>query len=192
MLRCNEINLPAYHDRALDENELRQIDIHLQYCSVCLTRYAEEVKLVGSLQSIPALDPPAHFIPHVMYRVRQEMYSHIVPADERRFSLMTAGYGLALLTLVVFLGGLQQRFMEIFGWARLPLKSMWAVMSTMNTMGRTGSEWLSTLGPLVLSSLLFATLLAGFMLVKLLTRYERLMLQRERLWIRRGENDKTL
>lgn len=192
MLQCNEIDLAAYHDRALDENVLRRVGIHLQYCPPCMSRYAEEVRLVGGLQSLPPIEPPLHFVPHVMYRVRQELYSRIVPAEERRFSLMTAGYGLALLALVVFLGGLQHTFMEVFGWARLPLKSVWAVMRTLNAVSESGSEWLSTMGPTFLSSLFFTTLLAGFMLVKLLTRYERLTLQDAQLRIHRGENDKTL
>ncbi|MBZ5554838.1 MAG: zf-HC2 domain-containing protein [Acidobacteriia bacterium] len=192
MLRCDEIDFSAYHDRALDEGELRKIDIHLQYCSTCLTRYGQEVRLVGGLSEIPPIDPPKHFIPHVMYRVRQQIYSQIIPAEERKFSLLTAGYGLTLLTLVVFLGGLQKTFFDVtLGWAQLPLKSMLAVLRTMNTVTESGSQWLSASAPLSLLVVMFATLVAGFALIKLLTRYERLMLEDVHLRVRRGGNDKT-
>lgn len=192
MLRCDEIDLSAYHDRALGESALRQIDIHLQYCSACLSRYGREVKMVNGLAEIPKIEPPKHFIPHVMFRVRQEIYSQIIPSEERRFSLLTAGYGLALLTMVVFGGGLQKTFFEAtFGWAQLPIKSVVAVMRTMNTVTESGSQWLPVSGSMILPTILLATLVAGFTLVKLLTHYERLMLQETRLRVRRGVNDKT-
>ncbi|MFI5174555.1 MAG: anti-sigma factor family protein [Terriglobia bacterium] len=193
MLRCDEIDLSAYHDRALDESELRKIDIHLQYCSTCLRRYGQEVMLISSLSEIPPIDPPRHFIPHLMYRVRQQIYSQIIPAEERKFSLLTAGYGLALLTLVVFLGGLQKTFFDAtLGWAQLPLKSVLALLRTTNTVTESGSQLLSASGPMSLLLVLSATLVAGFALIKLLTHYERLMLEDVRLRIRRGGNDKTL
>jgi hypothetical protein len=193
MLKCGEIDLSAYHDRALDENELRKIDIHLQYCSTCLTRYGQEVNLVSNLSKIPPIEPPRHFVPHVMYRVRKQIYSHIIPADERRFSLLTAGYGLTLLTLVIFLGGLQKTFFDVtLGWAQLPFKSVVAVLRTMNTVTESGSRWLSAAGPMSLLVVLFATLMAGFVLVKLLAHYERLMLQDVQLRVRRGGNDEAL
>ncbi|MGB7624590.1 MAG: zf-HC2 domain-containing protein [Terriglobia bacterium] len=193
MLRCDEIDLSAYHDRALDESELRKIDIHLQYCSTCLRRYGQEVMLISSLSEIPAIDPPRHFIPHLMYRVRQQIYSQIIPAEERKFSLLTAGYGLALLTLVVFLGGLQKTFFDAtLGWAQLPLKSVLALLRTTNTVTESGSQLLSASGPMSLLLVLSATLVAGFALIKLLTHYERLMLEDVRLRVRRGGNDKTL
>jgi predicted anti-sigma-YlaC factor YlaD len=192
MLRCDNIDLAAYHDHALSENDLRQIDIHLQYCPACMTRYAQEVRLVSGFAEIPHYDPPKHFIPHVMYRVRQEIYSQIEPAEERRFSLLTAGYGLALLTLVVFLGGIQKTFFETtLGWVQLPIKSIIAVMGAMNNVTESGSHWLTSFGKMLLPTLLIATLVAGFMLVKLLTQYERVTLQEARFRARRGENERT-
>ncbi len=191
MLRCGEIDLSAYHDRALSESELRQIDIHLQYCAKCMSRYGQEVKLINALTELPPIDPPKHFIPHLMYRVRQEIYSQIVPAEERRFSLLTAGYGLALLILIVFVGGIQKAFVDAaFGWAELPLKSMLAVLRTMNTVTESGSHLLVSTGPILLPTLLLATFIAGFMLVRLLTHYERTMLNDVRPPIRRSVNEK--
>lgn len=193
MLRCDEIDLSAYHDRALSDGELRQIDIHLQYCASCMSRFGQEVKLVAGLSGLPPFEPPKHFIPHVMYRVRQEIYSQIIPAEERRFSLLTAGYGLALLTLVVFLGGIQKAFFDAtFGWLQLPMKSMLAVLRTMNVVTESGGSWLASSGAMLLPTLLLSTLIAGFVLIKLLTHYERLMLHDVRPRIRRGRNGKVL
>lgn len=193
MLRCDQIDLSAYHDRALSEAELRQIDIHLQYCASCMSRYGQEVKLIAGLVELPPFEPPKHFIPHVMYRVRQEIYSQIVPAEERRFSLLTAGYGLALLLLVVFLGGIQSAFLDAtLGWLQLPLKSILAVLRTMNVVTESGSAWLSSSGAMLLPALLLSTLIAGFALIKLLTHYERMMLHDVRPQIHRGRNRKVL
>jgi predicted anti-sigma-YlaC factor YlaD len=192
MMRCDEIDISAYHDRALGESELHQIDIHLQYCPACLTKYGHEVKLVGSLAAVPKLDPPKHFVPHVMYRVRQEIYSQIVPAEERRFSLLTAGYGLAALALLVFLGGLQRTFFDAtLGWAQLPIKSTLVVLRTMGAVTESGSRWLTASGSMLLPTIIAATLVAGLVLVKMLTRYERLTLQDTAVRIHRGGNDKT-
>lgn len=193
MLPCNQIDLSAYHDRALGEDVLRQIDIHLQYCANCMTRYGHEVKLVSSLADLPRVDPPKHFIPHVMFRVRQEIYSRINPEEERRFSVLTAGYSLALLTLIFFLGGLQRAFLDAtLGWAQFPLKSVWAVMRTMNTVAASGSVWLSASGPVMLSGITVATVVAGFMLIKLLTQYERRMIEDAQVRVRRGGDEKIL
>ncbi len=192
MMRCEEIDFSAYHDRALEDSVLRQIDIHLQYCAVCMSRYSQEVRLVTGLSEIPAWDPPKHFVPHVMYRVRQEIYSQIVPSEERRFSLVTAAGGLVLLVVIVFLGGIQHNFFEgTFGWAQLPLKSLLAVLQTMNTVTQSGGSWLYSSSAALLPTIVLATLIAGFMLIKLLTRYERLMLRDIRPRIHRGGNEKT-
>jgi predicted anti-sigma-YlaC factor YlaD len=189
MFQCSDINISAYHDHALDENQLRQIDIHLQYCPACMLRYTREVRLVSGLEAVPRIEPPKHFIPHVMYRVRQELYSQIIPAEERKYSLMSAGYGLALLILVLFVGGIQRTFFDaVFGWLQLPLKSMLAMLSAMDVVTASGSHLLVSSGALVLPVLLSATLAAGFVLVKLLTRYERSLLQKSHPGMRRSQS----
>ena len=63
MMKCNEIcdKLSLYIDNELSNEEMLQMEEHLQSCENCQKELEEYKKIISVLQSLPEVEPPVGY-----------------------------------------------------------------------------------------------------------------------------------